>query len=198
MIARSFIPAVLAVAALAVVARPAAAQTPQERGYVPVDPRVADLDPLQKSLRVVDDGSGDVPNQRTQVYRAPGRADGSPAAATGDKLFVVQQGVIAEYDRSRYLDFYVKRIGIVTVQDVPANTVFHIGLPKLPSDQDHATPTSPQFVDARIDGRDLRRSLRDLPGAAAPDPAVAWNAYRRALHANRFAVIRAIDRDATD
>lgn len=163
-------------------------QPMERRGYRAVDGLVEDMDPNARSLRQIQPGLRQQGGQQgANVYRKRGSDNG--------RLYYVTPGVVAEYDRSQYIgvenrgQFYI-------FQDIPPNTVFHIGLP--PANEEAAPPPdSPYRVDARIDARSDRSSSADAERATrsgSPD----WSSYARHRQAQRAAVIQAIDRLSGD
>lgn len=139
---------------------------------------------MTRSLRRVEQGLNRNRGQESMVYRRAG-ADGQR------KFYFIRDGVIAEYDRSEYLrveNKQSKRIETLTV--IPANTVFHIGLPA-------QTPIQP--LDPRPDPR-LGSPLTDLrsgdTGRIEPaDEGMQYVAYRRM---QTRLVVLAIDRVMTE
>lgn len=169
------------------------AQSLGQKGYQSVEQVVGDIDPLHVSQRQVETGLGEF-GQGSSVFR---RID--PTGPAGNRLYFITPGFIAEYDRSSYFDFEDKHGNNYTAQEVPANTVFRIGLPPAP-EAPRRDPV-PGMVDAQVDGRsDGRRRTGPAPidasmrQAPAPVERVRWMQYLQARVAQRQAVAQAMDR----
>jgi hypothetical protein len=127
---------------------PVFGQALEQRGYEPVDQLIEDIDPLQVSLRQQVSGL-DETGERVSVFR--------PTEQRGGRLYYVQRGVVAEYDRSQY--------GITgrgnLLQMIPPNTVFHLSLPdstKASATAARQAPVNPYQVNGLVDGRPLPRA----------------------------------------
>ncbi len=146
----------------------AAGQALESRGYRPVDQRVEDIDPLQVSLRHQVSGL-DETGERVSVFR--------PADQTGGRLYYVQRGVVAEYDRSQY--------GITgrgeLLQMIPPNTVFHLSLPASSeasaASSEQPESINPYQVNGLVDGRPVPASRSAAVGADGR--AVVGDTHRR-------------------
>ena len=181
---------VTAVGALCCCAATAAiAQSLEQRGYVPIEPMIADVDPLARSLRVQEPGLS-LTGQYSPLFRRV-----SPDGALGDRVFFIQAGVVVEYDRSDYL--LLENGDVLLVP--PPNTLFHLGLPVTPSVSPYDRPlTSPQSIDTMLDARLDARMDGSLDahfdGAASRDhtppvtPVGDVAALARAAAADRAAV----------
>lgn len=161
----------------------AVAQTPGElksRGFEPVDMQIADVDPLRRSIRKVAPGLGPI-GQESAVYR---RTDGSD-----DRLYLVTPRYTASYDRSFYIKLISQRGNRATAMMIPPNTVYHIGPPARPYNEQNPAPDHPARVDTRLspDAPD------DLTGNVDPRPD-AWAVYSRAKHSHKRDVLSALDR----
>lgn len=126
------------------------AQTLQQQGFKPVDPLIDDVDPLATSLRqhsieLQVDGGG-----RQRLFRRTIPGDPITRRPAQEKLYLIDRGVTAEFDRSDYVQSRKGRIYTL----IPPNTVFHLGVP-----QEHYQPKvsnlpdPPQLVDTRISGQ---------------------------------------------
>ncbi|MEX2672773.1 MAG: hypothetical protein WD294_11760 [Phycisphaeraceae bacterium] len=156
----------------------------QRRGYEPVESLVDDVDPTATSLRELQSGLGIQGGQETYVYRQRGKQN-------ADRLFYVVPGVVAEFDRSEYMR--VEHRGQQHIfQMIPANTVFHLGLPNL--EQDRSTVDPPLRLDRRIVTAQNTANIEQNDGAPSRSRAVDWDAYARHRQAQQEAVLRAIDR----
>lgn len=131
-------------AVLAAVPAMTSAQTLRERGLRPVDQVVEDVDPLSRSLRDREAGLR-ATGQFNTVYRPT-----DPEQS--DRYFHIRQGVTAEY-RGRSL--YSRRSDpgsrrSVLVQDIPPDTVFHIGRPEVDDGSDRSFDPPGNFVEGRV------------------------------------------------
>lgn len=167
-------------------ADPAGGQTLRERGLRPVDQVVEDVDPLSRSLRDREAGLR-ATGQFNTVYRPV-----DPKQS--DRYFHIAQGVTAEY-RGRSL--YSQRRDpssrrSVLVQDIPPDTVFHIGRPDVAGKQSDESFDPPRsFVDAQVhpDSRQDRRVHRarrwrgsDQPVSSRAERAAQSRAAWRQFH----------------
>lgn len=180
----------LAAAIGAAATLPAGAQSLPQKGYEAVEQRVGDVDPLHLSMRKVESGLYEY-GQGSSVFRGP----------DAKRLYYITQGFSLSYDRSQYFEFEDKRGNPYVGQEVPPNTVFHLGLPQQPQAAAPRAP-SPYAVDAHIDGRATgRRQVfaaespvgYDQPHAARR-PMDQWDQYVASRQAQCDAVIAAIDR----
>lgn len=159
---------------------PGYAQTLPDRGFKAVDQTVGDTDPRARDLRKVEPGIGRSGGQASYVYRKKG----------SDKLFYVDQGFVAEYDRSQYSWIYFKREKRWKLyQFIPPNTVFHLDFPRPP-------------VAAEEDTNEIRQRLKSpVPpphrseGTIDPtaDEEVRWRRYRSMCQAQRRTVLETLD-----
>lgn len=160
----------------------AAAQTPAERGFVPVEQRVDDLDPLARSQRQVQNGIG-YDGRSSWVYRKPGDRD---------KLYYMRPGVTAEYDsRSEYVriyDGYDRTRAIF--QMIPSNTRFLIDPPTAKEPATVPREDPPQMVQARIDGH----ATAAEHAITTPPPSSGTASLTNVRKVQTESVLRAIDR----
>jgi hypothetical protein len=156
----------------------------EERGYRPVDQLAEDVDPLQKSLRLHEDGL-QTTGERSNVFRPRLPQDAGGRAADQPRLLYVAEGVVAEFDRSIYaIDLRRRRI----LQVIPPNTVFHVGVPEVDGhDADKPTPEQqrrramfrihPMPAGQRLTSRPDARPTTTRP-ADQPDYASLADAHR--------------------
>ena len=184
----------LAVAVLAAATLPASAQSLQQKGYEAVEQRVGDVDPLHQSMRKVESGLYEF-GQGSSVFRGP----------DAQRLYFITQGFTLSYDRSQYFEFEDKHGQTFVAQQVPPNTVFHLGLPQQPQTIAPRAPSSPYEVDAQVDGRVTGQMRANT--AAPTDPTIGydvpslshapmnqWQQYAASRQAQCDAVIAAINR----
>jgi hypothetical protein len=177
-----FTHAILIVFALAAAAT---AQTMPQRGYEPVDQTVEDIDPLGVSLRQREAGLN-VTGEQGNVFR---RID--PRGPADNRLLLVNQGVFAEFDRSNYAALIDRRNERVRIfQLIPANTVFHIGMPKAPTTGQLPAPYNPGQVDGRVTQRYVESSTS---WAASEEPT---QTHQELVVQQRAVVVAALDRIA--
>lgn len=176
----------LAAVLAAATACPATAQTLQQKGYQAVEQRVGDVDPMHQSMRKIESGLYEY-GQGSSVFRGP----------DAQRLYFITQGFALSYDRSQYFEFEDRRGQTYVGQEVPPNTVFHLGLPSQPP----APPRqpSPYEVNAQVDGRVTtgRRVFAEGSPTGYDAQRVArqqWVQYAAARQAQCDAVIAAIDR----
>lgn len=168
--------------------------TPQQQGYEPVEQLVGDVDPLHTSMRRVESGLWEY-GQGSSVFRQSGRS------GQDQRLYFVTQGYTASYDRSQYFAGESRRGELFIFQEVPPNTVFHIGLP-----QREASPPQPPAphqvtaqVDRRVNGQPSRRPAdSNTPSDQQRRLLEAWRLYTQARQTQVAAVLRAIDRVAAE
>ncbi len=164
---------------LALVPAAASAQTPYQQGFEPVDRLREDIDPLQRSLRRVEQGLGQV-GQESNVYRRP----------DSQRLYYIEPGVVAEFDRSEYFWFRTRRQGDVLVQAIPPGTVFHIGTPPAKTEP-VPPPDHPLMVDARVHERLGGPARAQTPRDAAH---TTWLDYRAVRATQHQTVLSSLDR----
>jgi hypothetical protein len=176
-------------------------QTIEQRGYVPVDQTVDDVDPLARSLRLFDAGL-DVTGQHNNVFRSPSDPEG--------RLIYVQRGTIAEFDRSVYA--YTRKGEVL--QFTPPGIVYHLSVPD-PNELKKASkaddlPDSAMLVKGRVNGmvdgaaQNANTSGESMPSwnagtppASPPDAdAAAWHQYQRTRHEQRAWLLETIRREA--
>jgi hypothetical protein len=162
------------------------AQTLTDRGYQPVDQITEDIDPLSRSLRRLDPGLAEQGGPASRVYRRAGHPH---------KLYYVEQGFTAEYDRSSYSWFRVTKKEWKLFQLIPPNTVFHLGLPRA---QPQDPPARPNLLreSARVAGE--ASSSRETGGAAPGAGGLLqrpyeWQRYTSHAAAHRSAVLEALE-----
>ena len=128
---------------IGLLAAPVFAETMEERGFRAVDPAIADMGPHARSLRHIETGIGTTGQFRT-VYRRV-----LPDGDQSDKLYHVEPGLIAEFDRVGYVR---TRNGQV-LQAISENTLFYRGTmePAESGSADHAGD-SPHRLDGQWNG----------------------------------------------
>lgn len=165
------------------------AQAIRDRGYEPVEGLFEDLDPSARSLRQLEPGLHQQGGQQgTYVYRQRGNDD--------SRLYYVTPGVVAEFDRSQYIQVEYRRRQYI-FQQIPANTVFHLTLPRTQAEaQTQRRVDSPYRLELRVDGRAQRPEGREQDEAdeRPSPPPVDWAAYTRHRQAQQAGVLRALDR----
>lgn len=178
MVDRSLIAACLAV----LLPGAADAQTLHERGYRPVDQTIEDVDPLQRSHRVIESGLRTTGGQ-SRLYQqiVPGQ---DPATQQrSDRLYYISQGFTASFDRT---DYGVQVRTGRSFAAIPPNTVFHLAPPPAVGEPPHQ-PDSPYRIDGRAD-QPIQRTFAPsihLP-RGAPDN---WDTYAATAAAQRRIVI---------
>lgn len=184
-------------AALLAVHAEAWSQTLEQRGFEPVGQITDDTDPLQKQLRRVEGGMRTSGGQNTFVYRRAGLSAGKPA-----KLYYIAPGVVAEYDRSDYGWFEVKKDEYWILQKIPPNTLFHIGLPPAEPailDPERQPPLRLQRrVNRRVDARAADApvegaELGEAEGESNAAEQQTWQRYREFAQVQRRAVLETLD-----
>jgi hypothetical protein len=169
------------------------AQTMSERGYEPVDQLVDDVDPLSRSLRLREDGLQAI-GQNTTVFRPKGPGD-------HDRYYYVSYGVTAAYqNRSLYgLYRFQNSDQPVLLQEIPPDTVFHIGLPpSRDTEQRRSVPLPESYVDARVDGRAVgvsaTEAVESMAHYAAPHRRrQQWQRFNDQARTQRQLVLRTLD-----
>jgi hypothetical protein len=138
-------------------------QTLERRGFQAVEQIWDDTDPLARGLRRI---------EGSRVYRRAHWSGSGP-----EKLYYIAPGVVAEYDRSDYGLFEVKKNEYRIFQLIPPNTVFHIGLP--PEQPTEPFRPSPLSLASRIDTRIHGSIERETPSPSSAEPDMSWQASRQ-------------------
>jgi hypothetical protein len=178
----------------------AVGQTVTDQGLRPLDPLIEDVDPLRRSLRVVEPGLRSTGEQSSVFERVtPGREPFTRPRT--QRIIFVSEGIIAEFDRSQYV--VQPRTGR-TFQTIPPNTVFYIGRPPSAAPM----PDVPQAENAHTAARRVEGRLMPIPPAGAPgadasvtgragEPAPnGWDRYALLYAEQRVRVLRALERKA--
>lgn len=160
------------------------AQTVTEQGFRPVDPRVADLDPLGRSLRVIEPGLATT-GERSAIHQRIMPGGNHYEQPRTQRLYFIAQGFMAEYDRSQYVG---TRRGDVFAT-IPPNTVFHITPPREPTAPELEAPGADQ-VDGRINGRATEVVVT---GNQSLTRDTRWERYNSAVLMQRAVVVRRLN-----
>lgn len=163
----------------------AAAQNAPGSGFRPVDPTVGDVDPLGISQRQLNNGFGAI-GQDSYTYR---RTD-DPS-----KLYYMQPGITAQFDRSQYGTYFDSQGNAMTLQQIPPNTVFFLGRPPGPP-ASPPPPPSPWMINGEVDGRVAAVSMMGSDGEELRPGRLSldWQRYRVFREAGRRDVLGALDR----
>ena len=125
----------------------AAAQTLEQQGFKPIDPLIDDVDPLsislrQHSLELKNDGGG-----KQRYFRRTIPGDPLTGRQSKSKIYLIDRGVVAEFDRSDYALGDKGRVFSL----IPPNTVFHLGIPKEETaPKTPHLPPPPEMINRRI------------------------------------------------
>jgi hypothetical protein len=163
--------------------------TPTQQGLRPVQPMVADVDPLRQSLQRIQPGLGVFGQDSDSfVYRRvlPG------GGLDPNKVYYIQPGISAQFDRSSYVDFQIEK-DTYTARVIPPNTLFFLGTPPVPPAP--LQPDSPQLINAQVDGRADAVNAVPFPQDSDLAPNGEWMVnYKRFRESQRRGVMESIDR----
>lgn len=190
--------------AMTVAGFPASGQTLEERGFLPVDQMIEDVDPLATSLRLQQPDFSLTGRHGRHTFRRTVPADPISGTPEQEKFFFIDHGVVAEFDRASYLMIFEEDKPPMALHLIPANTVFHIGLPNYEPVAPPPLPDAPELIDGRIDGEaesgDTGLVLMGLnqwrplaPAAPQDEPLYQMRIDERVLDARRRGVMNAID-----